>query len=318
MPAPILLLTGGTGFVGRRLAPRLTAAFPAYDRLALVQGDQAAPDGFSAATVDLTDAGALEAIIAAHPPTIVVHMAAQSSVGAGLVAARSTWAVNVGATIGLATAVARHAPDATVLFTSSGEVYGAAFRSGPASETTPVAPLNSYAVSKLAGERILADLLPPGARLIVTRALNHSGPGQDERFVLPSWARQIARAEAGLSPPRLLVGNLDAARDFLHVDDVIDAYLALLGAAPTLPPRSTFNVASGRATPLRELLQRMRVRSRTDLAIEIDSARLRPSDVPVATADIAAITTATGWRPRRSLDGLLDELMADARAVPRP
>ncbi len=82
MPAPILLLTGGTGFVGRRLAPRLAAAFPAHVRVALVQGDQAAPEGFAAATVDITDAGALDAIIAAHPPTIVVHMAAQSSVGA--------------------------------------------------------------------------------------------------------------------------------------------------------------------------------------------------------------------------------------------
>ena len=120
---------------------------------------------------------------------------------------------------------------------SSSDVYGASFRQGPATEETPPAPLNPYAASKLAAELMLRDVLPSSSKLIIARAFNHTGPGQDERFVLPSFAAQIARIEAGLAEPRLRVGDLAAERDFMHVADVADAYVRLLERAGGLQRR---------------------------------------------------------------------------------
>ena len=115
-------------------------------------------------------------------------------------------------------------------------------------------PLNAYARAKAAAEAMLADVLPQSARLIVTRSFNHTGAGQDERFALPAFAAQIARIERGEKLPRLSVGNLSAQRDFLDVEDVVDAYLAA-DRCRGLPQRATFNIASGSAHAISDMLE---------------------------------------------------------------
>ncbi len=309
-----LLLTGGRGFVGRSLAPRLVDLFPRARRIMAIQGAEAAPVGWETAPIDLADEAAVDRLVAWARPTIVVHLAAQASVGQLAQAAEATWRVNVLGVLGLAGAIARHAPAGVFLFTSTAEVYGASFLAGPAREETPTAPVNAYAVSKLAAEYILQDILPPATRLIIARAFNHSGPGQDDRFVLPSFAAQIVRAEAGSAPAVIRVGNLDAERDFLHVADVVEAYVALL-AAPSEGPRLTrVNVASGEAWRLGALLDDLLARARRPITVEVDPARMRPADIPRVIGDASRLRALTGWRPRLGVDAILDDLLSYFRA----
>lgn len=304
---PALLLLGGTGFVGGYLAPALAAAYPGHRRVLLTRaGDEAVPHGWEARTADLLNPGMIEDLVAEIRPEVVVHLAAVASVMSD---AETTWGVNFGGTFALASAVARHAPEGVFLFSSSGEVYGRSFKEGVATEETVPRPQNPYASSKLAAEGMLRDVLPATKRLVVTRSFNHTGPGQDERFVLPTFAAQIARMEAGQTPPVMHVGNLSAERDFLHVADVVDAYVRLL-TTPGLESRVLVNVASGHAYRIDGLLERLRSASRCAFEVEIDPARLRPSDIPRAVGDPSSLKRMIGWEPKRNIEEILLELLA--------
>lgn len=293
-----ILVTGGGGFVGRYLSDALAKAYPSARRTILYQVAPADPlSGWESHVADLTDEEAIQATVSALDPDLVVHLAAQSSVGQVGLLGETTWRVNLGGTLALASAVARHAPKSTFFFASTAEVYGASFNAGVATEETPLRPMNAYSSSKAAAEQLLRDVLPKPTRLIVTRSFNHTGPGQDERFVLPAFAAQIARIEAGLIPPVLRVGNLEAERDFLDVRDVIDAYCRLIAPELDLPNRLTVNVASGRAMKIGDILHSLRALSGVAFEVEIDPARLRPSDIPTACGDSTRLRDLTGWAP---------------------
>ncbi|NBN63984.1 NAD-dependent epimerase/dehydratase family protein [Microvirga tunisiensis] len=314
-----VLVTGAGGFAARHLLPRLARHVdPELGHAAVFgpSGPDSAPtlpQGFRALSCDLTDAGAIDALIAAVRPDHVIHLAAQSSVGASFAdGGRRTWSVNFDGTAALAGALLRHAPAATLLFASTVEVYGLAFRAGRLDETAATAPQNPYARSKRAAEDFLQDTLAGRLPLIIARLTNHSGAGQSAQFVLPSFARQIARIEAGLEPPVLLVGNLDAERDFLHVDDVIDAELTLLTRSTSLA-HQVYNVASGTPVPIRALLQRLLALAACPIEVRQDPARLRPSDIPRVDIDPGRLIGETGWRPGRSLDQLLAGVLEDQR-----
>jgi GDP-4-dehydro-6-deoxy-D-mannose reductase len=305
-----ILLTGGTGFVGPLLARAVADAWPDANRRLLVrEGEASCSPDWSPVTGDLCDPASIERAIAHTRPDLVLHLAAQSSVAESINGAESTWNVNCLGTFHIAAALARHAPEATVFFVSSADVYGAAFAQSPVDERVAPQPLNAYARSKLAAEGLLADVLPKSARLICVRSFNHTGPRQDRRFVLPSFAAQIAAVEQGLQPPRIQVGNLDAQRDFLDVSDVIAAYMALLRHADCLPKRALYNVASGRAQTIRSLLDMMLALAKTPCEATIDSARLRPSDFPIAIGDATRLREATGWTPSRPFEATLKELL---------
>lgn len=313
LPAPYrrILLTGGTGFVGGHLCPRLVAAFPQAERLILTRsGDPVTRAGFATKVVDLTDRVAVATAVQVFQPDLVMHLAAQAS--AASAAKLDTWRINLEATLHLAGAVTEHAPTATVFFVSSAEIYGLSFRDGPASEATWPRPMNAYARAKYAAELALADVLPASATLIVARAFNHTGPGQDTRFALPAFAAQIAAIEAGHSAPRLMVGNLDAERDFLDVRDVCDAYLALL--ATTKPgDRTTVNIASGKAYRIGDLLDEVRALARTSFEIVQDPARMRPSEIARSVGRGEALTQRTGWAPRFAISDTLRDVLDDQR-----
>jgi GDP-4-dehydro-6-deoxy-D-mannose reductase len=305
-----ILLTGGTGFVGRYLAPALLKSFPGCEGVIVSpKGSAAQIEGWCCEQADITDESAAEALIGRYRADAILHLAAQASAGQSVGAAELTWRVNYGGSFALARAAARHVPGCLFFFASSADVYGKSFSLGPASEETPPAPVNAYAASKLAAELMLRDVLPASCRLIVARAFNHSGPGQDERFVLPAFAAQIARIESGLCEPVLRSGNLEAERDFLHVADVVEAYVGLLAQAQSLPERSLFNVASGKVHRIGDLLEMLRGLARTHFEVKLDPKRARPSDIPRAQGDAARILNTTGWKPTRQVAQLLSELV---------
>lgn len=317
-----ILLTGGAGFVGRHLSAALAQAFPDAVRVMLLRpGEAGGEPAFDAVSADLTntDETPLNRIIADLRPDLVLHLAGQSAPSEAARFAELTWRVNVGGAIALAGALARHAPEAVTLFASTAAVYGLSFRDGVLTEDAPLRPMEVYGRSKAAAECALADVLGPRARLIIARPVNHSGPGQrSDNFVLSSFATQIAAIESGRSCGPLKVGNLERARDFLDVRDVVDAYLRLIRKARELPERvSVFNIASGDPRRIGSLLEDLRGLSAASFDVEVDPRRLRPpaADIESIACDASRLRAATGWRPRHPLRDMMRALLDERRAA---
>ncbi len=313
-----ILLTGGGGFVGAHVAAALASAYPGAYRVMLMRpGENGGRPDYSAAVCDLTDEAAIDRLVADILPDLVVHLAGQASIGHSANAPEETWRVNFHGTFGLGAAIGRHAPEAVMLFASTATAYGASFLDGAATEETPLRPLDVYSRSKAAAESALPDVLGPRARLIVARPVNHSGPGQrSQHFVLSSFAAQIAAIEAGRVEPRLEVGDLSKARDFLDVRDVVDGYMRLIAHAPDLPNRSVFNIGSGEAHSISSLLDILRGMARRPFEVAVDPKRLRPAAIDLASVrcDASKLRAATGWRPRHTMTDMLGALLDQWRA----
>lgn len=313
MLAGPILVTGSRGFVARHLLARLAENGCGARDVVCVSRRSPAPDGGHA--LDLADAEATDALIRTVRPATVFHLAAQSSPARARLAPSQVWRSNRDATYRLARAIARHAPQATVLFASTGEVYGLSLAAGPADESTPPRPAGPYAASKRAAEAVLETFLPETARLVVARPFNHTGPGQDEAFVVASFAAQLARIEAGLAPPCIEVGNLSPERDFLDVRDVVDCYVRLAEGGCGLPHRLVVNIARGTPVPVGEVLRTLIGLARCEVSVRVDPERWRPADVPVATADTARLSRILAWPPARPLADTLSDVLEDKRAA---
>ncbi len=305
------LVTGAAGFVGTYLRRALHERHDERDIISLAASGEASD---TVVVADLCDRHAIHDAVERIRPDVIVHLAAQASVARTINDLGATFATNLGGSLNLALAAARHTPKCTLLFASTSEVYGASFLNGPVAETSVPLPLNTYARSKLLAEATFAAVLPETARLIVARPFNHTGPGQSVDFVLPSFAAQIARIEASRQT-HLQVGNLDVRRDFLDVRDVVNAYLALIEAAFSLPHRLTCNIASGTSHLLRSHVQAMCDMSSGKVEVVVDPNRLRSADVPVACGNSALLKSLTGWVPQHPLDQTIQALLDHARAV---
>jgi len=300
------LITGAGGFVGTRLARHLET-----------QGWEVVRSGFPAVDgmlhCDFQDEIAVRALVAdAGPLTHVFHLAAIAFVPDAERDPVRAMDVNLNGTIRLCSALRALAAPPRLVFISSAEIYGPPVDL-PVTEAHPINPANTYAISKAAADYYCANLSRARALDIVRmRPFNHAGPGQADSYVLSSFARQIAEIEAGLREPILSTGNLEAARDFLHVDDVLRAYeaAALRGA-----PGDVFNVCSSRPQPIQFALNQLLAMSDATIEVRHDSARMRPSDVPESYGDASRLTAATGWRQEIAFGQLLADLLAYWRAV---
>ena len=303
-----LLLTGGHGFVGRHLRAALAEGHPDW-----VVDCPSAPIG-DGEGLDIIDTDAVEAYVKATRPDIVVHLAAIAAVTTSLKAPRHAWDVNFGGTLNLVLAVQAYAPQAHLLFVSSAEVYGASMKSGaPVTEQALLQPLNPYAASKAAADILVRQAAVDGLSATVMRPFNHTGAGQSESFVAPSFAAQIARIEAGLQAPVLSVGSLDEERDFLDVRDVVRAYALAIDARATLAAGEVFNVASGKAVRIGDLLERLLRMARTPIEVRVDPGRLRRSPTPVAIGDSAHLRETLTWAPEIDLDETLRTVLEEQR-----
>ncbi len=312
-----ILVTGARGFVGRHLVARLDRAGTAVVGLDLpgAAGDgighhRALGRGGDQAAAELAE------LIAAGNHGAIVHLAGQSSAGASFQDPAGTVRANLLGTLEVLEALrllqSRGVAVPRLLVVGSSEEYGAAaLPDRPCREDDPVLPVSPYATSKAAATQLCRQYhrafdLP----VIAVRAFNHTGPGQDERFVFPSFAAQIAAIEAGRSEPVLRTGDLTPARDFLDVRDVVAAYLALLDRGET---GHIYNVCSGSALTIREGLEILLGLSGTTIEVVPDPARMRPAEIPRLIGDPTALHEATGWRPRFSFEDTLRDLLESAR-----
>jgi len=256
---------------------------------------------------DIVDPTQVDRLIAwAGPLTHVFHLAAVTFVPQAMRDPARAFEINVVGTVRLITAV-RHAwPNARIVHVSSAEVYGRPHRL-PMREGHALNPVNPYAVSKMAADLYTSYLCrAEDADIVCMRPFNHSGPGQSPRFVLSDFARQVAEIEAGHIPPTLRVGNLNAARDFSHVRDVVRAYTlaALQGGGGEV-----YNVCSGQARTVQSALDGLLSLSSASVTVEVDEARLRPVDVPEIYGSYERLNADTGWEPAIPFESLLKDLL---------
>ncbi len=253
--------------------------------------------------VNLLDRAAVRAALARAQPTAVYHCAGAAHVGLSWNNTETTFAVNVRGTHNVIEGLRDLGIAARVLVPSSALVY--APRSEALAENHPLVPTSPYGLSKLAQEMIGRDD-PGGPAVLVARAFNHFGPRQDPWFVASGFARRIADIEAGRWAPEIAVGNLDAKRDLSDVRDTVRAYQMILERG--LPGRP-YNVCTGRALAVRDLLDMMLARARVPIAIKIDPARYRPNDVPLLVGDPRRIQTELGWRAEIPIERTVDDLL---------
>ncbi|NOK23344.1 GDP-mannose 4,6-dehydratase [Corallococcus carmarthensis] len=298
-----VLVTGADGFVGRHACAALRAA---GDEVVEVHGPRGEGISSTALHFDIADEAKVKAAVSEVKPEAVLHLAGFSSVAKSHQNPARVFAVNTMGVVHLLTALRESAPKARVLLVGSGEVYGPVAEGTRAAESHPHVPLSPYAASKSAGELAGEQFFRSyGMEVILARPFNHLGAGQDPTFVVPSFAAQIRAIALGTVDPILRTGNLDAIRDFSHVKDVVDAYRLLLlkGEAG-----QAYNVGSGEGRTIRSLLEEMLQLSGVQARIELDPARLRPSDIPSLVADTAKLR-ALGWAPKLAVaDALRDVL----------
>lgn len=297
-----VFVTGASGFVGRRLMRALETAGYA------VRGADA--------DLDVRDRRVLEAAFAAFEPDAIIHLAALSSVAASFRDPAACFRVNYLGTHNLLEATRESAPGARVLLIGSADEYRTTRADAPAyTEATGLRPASPYARTKAAGELLGALARERGLDVMCTRSFNHTGAGQSDTFVASSFARQIAEIAEGVRAPRMAVGNLESVRDFLDVDDVIRAYLALLD--PEVAP-SVFNVASGRPVRVQEILDTLMELGGVEPEVRVNPDYFRPTDQLVG--DPSRLIRATGWQPRiplrETLGGLLEGWREEIRTNP--
>lgn len=269
--------------------------------------DEPRAAGARALTADLLDArGTAEAVQEAEP-AVVYHLAALASVAGSWERPGETLSENTLATLNLLEAVREHAPEAVVVVIGSGEVYGPP-EELPVTEQAPLRPQNPYAVSKAAVDLLAAMYTDAhGLRAIRVRAFNHAGPGQGDVYVVSTLARQVAAGlEAGDDPIPIVTGDPRPRRDFTDVRDVVRAYRLLAQAGEP----GAYNVCSGRATSVANLIAMLHDAAGRDIRHTIDPSRLRRHEVMEIRGSHDRLTAATGWEPEIPLATTLADAVA--------
>ncbi|MCA1645855.1 MAG: GDP-mannose 4,6-dehydratase [Chloroflexi bacterium] len=289
------LITGIGGFVGRHLREHLEAEGDSVCGLGR-PADSLDLGAVRVFRADLTDRAAVERIVREAQPQAVYHLAAQSSPAASLSDPWATIGNNLLGQMNLFEALLAANLRPRVLVIGSSDEYGRVDPDEvPTNEKVLLRPLTPYAVSKVGQDMMGFQYFAQHDLPIVrVRPFNHTGPGHDARFVIPSLARQLAQIEVQEREPVLHVGNLNAARDFTDARDMVRAYrLALVAGVPG----DVYNLGRGRSLRIAEMVDELIGLCRVPVQTKVDPARLRPTDIARQEADTRKFTALTGWQP---------------------
>jgi GDP-4-dehydro-6-deoxy-D-mannose reductase len=300
------LVTGATGFAGSHLVDHLLEEEPAIaawahdrDRASHLASDPRVLWN----SVDILDRPEVANALADLRPSAVYHCAGIAHVGESWSQPVRALSVNVLGTHHVLEGIRVAGLNCPVLVTGSAFVYRPS--TALLREDDPIGPSDPYGVSKLAQEMLAAHA--GHTPVFIVRPFNHAGPRQSPTYVTSSFARQIAQIEAGQREPVLRVGNLESRRDITDVRDTVRAYrLVVRNGKPGRP----YNVCSGQAYRIADLLDALTRISPTSIRVEVDSDRLRPSDNPVIAGDRSRISSETGWEPSIPIDRTLEDLLA--------
>jgi GDP-4-dehydro-6-deoxy-D-mannose reductase len=308
-----ILITGISGFVGRHLVQHLLETVPNAEIHGVTQ--QQTPQDTSSATyhtLDLRDVQAVRDLLAKIQPEQIYHLAAQAFVPTSFEDPWDTLENNIRSQLNLILACLSQNMKPRFLVVGSAETYGMVKPEDiPIHEEIPLRPSSPYSVSKVAQDMMglqyhISHQLP----IIRVRPFNHTGPGQDERFVVPAFAMQIARIENGLQVPIVKVGDLSAERDFTDVRDVVRAYRLVVEQGV---PGEVYNISSGASHSIQSVLDELCNQSTLPIKVETDPARMRPNAIPVLRGDATKLQKATGWQPAISFNQMLKDVLNDCR-----
>lgn len=304
-----VLIFGCGGFVGKYLTDEFTSN--GYEVTGSdIRVPEWADDKFI--SCDLLSAEDVTAVISKVMPDIIVNLAAISSVGQSWKMPQLTISVNVIGSLNILQAVKdcrEEGKAPKVMFIGSSEEYAPA--SAPVSETSPLDSNSPYGISKMTQESFAALYGKEfGINVYLVRAFNHTGVGQADTFVLPSWCKQAAEIDKSGKPGVMNVGNLKVRRDFSDVRDIVRAYRLIVEKGQ---PGKAYNVGSGVAHSLEDMLKTITSLSSQEITVNVDPARIRPTDTPVICCDNSLIKAELGWAPEHDIFDTLKEMYENYR-----
>lgn len=314
-----ILITGAGGFVGTYLIKELQsqnvgeifgAVYKSTSDISLLLPSDHIIEG------DLTDYTFTEQLVKVVQPDIVYHLAALSVVGDSFTKALSIMNSNTTLSYNLFESLRLHAPKTKVIAICSANVYGAVIdATHPVDESTPMRPVNPYAVSKATQELLaLQYYLAYGLDVILLRPFNHSGPGQTSDFVIPKLASQFAQIEKGLMPASIQVGNLDSIRDFSDVRDMVRAYTL---AAVHCHAGEIYNIGSGVGTSIRQIIDILQSLTQSKVEIVVKDQLVRSADVPILIANCSKFVNLTHYQPQIPLNQTISDILNSYRTRER-
>ncbi|MCY3915317.1 MAG: GDP-mannose 4,6-dehydratase [Chloroflexi bacterium] len=309
-----VLITGAGGFVGRHLSAHLgrvqakarligTTFFPSETVHKAVNEHR---------RIDLKGYEQVRDLLEDCRPDAIFHLAAQAFVPRSFDDPWETLENNIRAQLNIIRASLELDIQPRILIVSSAEIYGAVAPDQlPLDEDAAIRPTNPYSVSKVAQDMLaLQYYLSHDLPIMRARPFNHIGPGQNERFVAPAFAKQIAAIEEDAGDAVIYVGNLEAKRDFTDVRDIVRAYHMIVEKGK---PGEAYNIASGLAHSIRHLLDTLLQLSDIEIEVRVDPERLRPVDVPEIRGDSSKLRRDTGWQPKLSFEDTLRDVLSDCR-----
>ena len=303
-----VLIFGAGGFVGSYLCKEFLNN--GYKVSGTDKGEGSAlPSEVDFYKTDLMQADEVKKLIGQIQPDIIVNLAAISSVGASWNMPQTTMAINVIGALNIMEAARKSEQKPRILFVGSSEEY--VISENPLDENTQLNANNPYGISKVTQEQ-LAKLYREqyGLKIYYVRPFNHTGIGQRDTFVLPSFCKQVAEIDKSGKDGKIQVGNLKVKRDFSHVKDIVRAYRMIVESDNC---NQIYNVGSGNAYSLEDMLTYIIGLSNQNIEIEVDQNRIRPTDQPVICCDRSLIGKELGWEPQYNVYDALREMYESYR-----
>ena len=304
------LVTGINGFVGKYFVDYVHGVEPDSDIMGVDLGETSKPKDIKYKSLNLCDEKDVHNTIEQYKPDYIVHLAAVSSVAKSWEDPRGCFLNNNAAFLNLAEAIRKTEINARILSVGSSEEYG--IYDKPMSENFVLHPKSPYSVARLSQEylsKLYVDRF--GLDIVMTRSFNHIGPGQSTQFVVSSFISQLVNIADKKSENKMMVGNIDVARDFTDVRDVVDAYYKILTCAPN---RQVYNVCSGKATKLRDIIDMASNKLQIKPNIIVDKSRLRSNEIMVVVGDNTKIKSELGWKPKYTLEQTISDIISNQRS----
>lgn len=302
------LIIGGAGFVGAYLIRHLRDDLKQEVYVTKMPQESITEENVRVYDLNILEKESIVELLKEIQPDYIFHLAAQSSVSVSWKNPGLTVDVNVKGAVNLLEAIREAAAKSRVLLIGSGEEYGHV-RKGeiPITEENTPRPGNIYAATK-ACQNMLGCIYAEAYDMdvMMVRAFNHIGPNQAPLFVVADFCKQVAEIEAGKREPVIKVGNLSAKRDFTDVRDVVRAYGLLVQKGVR---GETYNIGSGHAIAIEDILQMILRNSSKEIEIKVDEAKLRPVDVPIIEADISKVQRCTEWQPEIDIEKTIRETL---------
>ena len=302
------MIIGAAGFVGNYLMEYLWKECNMEVYVTKLLREEISNNNVKEYNLDILDKEAIVSLLFEIRPDYIFHLAAQSSVGLAWKNPCLTIDVNIKGSVNVMDAVRELYYKPRVILIGSGEEYGHINEGeSPIKEENMIRPGNIYAATKVC-QNMIGNIYAQAydMELMMVRAFNHIGPTQAPIFVVADFCKQVAEIEKGIREPVMYVGNLEAQRDFTDVRDVVRAYAMLIEKGKS---GETYNVGSGHAVSIREILELIISLSHQNIKVEIDPNKLRPVDVPIIEADTTKLRKLTGWEPEITLEQTIKETL---------